>query len=86
MEQWKLVLAGGALTLVGVVMGAVLFGSQPVVAQEAGFRECFFAFQEYVDVNTEGIVALPDRAHTIVVPRGYVPVSGGGATVLFCRR
>jgi hypothetical protein len=52
---------------------------------------CFVGVQEVVDINGEGLVAQPDRAHSIVVPPGFTVVSGAGGGrgnlgyVLFCR-
>ena len=85
------------MTLSGVALGAYLFGGNPVQAQQAGYRECFFGRQESVDINNEGLVERPNRDQTIVVPTGFEVVSGGGAsrltsgnastgTILFCRR
>ena len=97
MESFKVAFLASAMTLSGVALGAYLFAGNPVQAQQAGFRECFFARQESVDINNEGVVARPNRDQTIVVPAGFEVVGGGGAswlnsgnansgTVLFCRR
>lgn len=86
MESFKVAFLASAMTLSGVALGAYLFGGNPVQAQQAGYRECFFARQEYVDINNEGVVTRPNRDHTIVVPAGYEVVSGGGGQILFCRR
>lgn len=93
MEGWKLVAAGGVMTLLGMAAGAQLFGAQEAVAQDAAWRECFFGWQEAVDIDTNGVVAAVDRAHSITVPSGYTVISGGGGGggggagfVLFCRR
>ncbi|MFO0708788.1 MAG: hypothetical protein U0353_03055 [Sandaracinus sp.] len=98
MEQWKLALVVGAMTLGGVAVGAQLFGARTVSAQQAsGYRECFFGRQESVDINNEGVVDRPGRNRMIVVPAGFEVVAGGGAStisngnandasILFCRR
>ena len=86
MESWKIAFITSAMTLSGVALGAYLFGGNPVQAQQAGYRECFFGRQEGVDINNEGVVARPNPDQTIVVPAGYEVVSGGGAFILFCRR
>jgi hypothetical protein len=89
MKDWKLAVVVSAMTLLGVAVGAQMFGAQPATAQDTGWRECFFGHQQSVDINNEGVVATPDRAHTIVVPAGYSVVGAGGGSigmVLFCRR
>ncbi len=92
MKDWKLAMVVGGFTLAGVVIGAQVFGAQPATAQDGPYRECFFARQESVDVDDEGVVATPDRSRMIRVPTGYTVVSGGGtdgssrAYALFCRR
>ena len=92
MEHWKLVLAGGAVAVAGMCVGAGLFGARPVRAQVAGYRECFVARQESVDTDGSGRVGSVDDAHTIRVPAGYVPIGGGGlgganlvGAMVFCR-
>ncbi len=90
MKDYKLALVVGSMTLLGVAVGAQVFGAQPATAQTTGYRQCFAGWQEAVDINNEGVVATPDRAHTILVPSGYDLVSSGGGgagtVVLFCRR
>jgi hypothetical protein len=93
MQQWKAALAGAAVALAGIAIGAQLFDAEPANAQTAGnYSECFFGQQELVDIDGNGRVATPGRDRTIVVPRGYEVVSGGGntrsdhGTILFCRR
>ncbi|UJR83567.1 hypothetical protein [Sandaracinus amylolyticus] len=93
MDQWKLVLTGGGIAIVGMGVGAALFGTRPAVAQDAGFRECIVARQESVDVNGEGQMEHADRGHTVFVPPGWTPVGGGGlwpgnptSTIVLCRR
>ncbi len=95
MEGWKLVLAGGAIALAGMAVGAGLFGAQPATAQTTGaWRDCFVARQESVDTNGSGITERVDLSHAVLVPAGYVPVGGGGlgwgdgnptSTVVLCR-
>ena len=97
MESFKVAFLASAMTLSGVALGAYLFGGNPVQAQQAGYRECFFGRQESVDINNEGVVERPNRDQTIVVPAGFEVVGGGGAsrltsgnastgTILLCRR
>lgn len=93
MQQWKAAFAGAAIAAGGIAAGLQVFGSQPAGAQAAtGYRECFLGQQELVDIGNDGLVAPPPRARTIVVPRGYDVVGGGGnhrgdhGTILFCRR
>jgi hypothetical protein len=92
MKEWKLALVVGAMTLLGVAVGAQMFGAQPATAQTTGYRQCFIGRQETVDIDGEGVVALPERSRSIIVPSGYEVVSGGGGDatrsgyVLFCRR
>lgn len=97
MESFKVAFLASAMTLSGVALGAYLFGGNPVQAQQAGFRECFFGRQESVDINNDGIVDRPGRNRMIVVPPGFEVVSGGGAStisngnandasILLCRR
>ena len=77
MQHWKAALAGAAITLGGMALGAHLFGAEPANAQTAGtYRLCFFAQQELVDVDGNAQVATPPRDRTITVPRGYEVVSG----------
>lgn len=90
MADWKLVAVGGVMSLLGMAVGAQLFGAQPAVAQIGGWRECFMGRQETVDIDLHGIVTSPDHAHNIFVPSGYTVVSGVGGdrdvgVVLFCR-
>lgn len=90
-QPWKLVLAGGAIAIAGIVAGAALFGSPPAAAQRAGFRECFVARQESLDTNGSGQIERLDLGHTVLVPPGWTPIGGGGlvgnwtATVVLCR-
>lgn len=98
MEQWKLALVVGAMTLGGVAVGSQCFGARTASAQQAGsYRECFTGRQETVDINNDGIVERPNRNRMVVVPPGFEVVGGGGAgsmsdgnandsTILFCRR
>jgi hypothetical protein len=94
MESWKLVLAGGALVLAGVALGASLFGTERATAQDGRWRDCIIARQESVDTNGAGQIARPDIAHTVTIPPGYVPIGGGGfladnnptSAVVLCRR
>src|SRR5688572_12438922 len=90
MEPWKAAIGGAVIALGGLALGAHLFGAEPASAQGSGYRECFFAEQEVVDVDNTGTVAAPPPQRTIVVPRGYEVVSGGGlqqrGVILFCRR
>lgn len=90
MKDWKLALVVGAMTLLGVALGAQVFGAQPATAQDAGWHDCFFARQETVDTNNDSVVATPDRAHTIIIPSGYQLAgaggNAGGGLMLLCRR
>lgn len=93
MENWKLALVVSGTTLLGVVVGAQCFSTHPASAQQApggAYRECFFAEQETVDTNGDGVVAPPGRNRMISVPGGFDVISGGGGvhngTILFCRR
>ena len=92
MKDWKLALVVGAMTLGGVVLGATLFGSDPVQAQQGPYRECFIARQETVDTNNEAMIERPGRNRLITVPPGFEPVGAGGldgnwvGVVAFCRR
>ena len=89
-QQWKWVALGGGLVALGMVLGSQLVSAPPAVAQTSGYRECFFGRQETVDINSDGIVRAPDRAHSIVMPTGYELAGSGGLAnhgiVLFCRR
>jgi hypothetical protein len=96
MKEWKLVVAGGLIGMLGMGAGAWVFGSRPVEAQEQApqvqWRECFFAEQEAVDVNDQSVVATPSANRLIRVPSGWTVVSSGGSsresvvgTVMFCR-
>lgn len=89
-EQWKAALAGAVIGVGGVVAGIPLAG-QPAEAQAGGYRECFFAYQEGVDIDDHGVVATPDANRRITVPSGYDVVGGAGTgrnvpAILFCRR
>lgn len=98
MEQWKLGLVVGGMTLAGVVVGAQCFGARSAGAQDSrNYRQCFVGRQESVDINNDGIVERPAQNRLIIVPEGYEVVSGGGAsfmhdgdandaTILFCQR
>jgi hypothetical protein len=93
MESWKLVLAGGALVLAGVALGASLFGTERATAQDGRWRDCIIARQESLDTNGAGQIERPDLGHTVIIPPGYVPIGGGGflggnitSTVVLCRR
>ncbi len=93
MKEWKLVVAGGLIGMLGMGAGAWVFGSRPVEAQEqapqVGYRECFFAYQEPVAVNDQSLVEAPRPNRLLRVPNGWTVVSGGGiqghGVVLFCR-
>lgn len=93
MKEWKLVVAGGLIGMLGMGAGAWVFGSRPAEAQESvpqvHWRECFFGYQESVDVSDQGIVETPQPNRLIQVPTGWSVVSAGGtgghSTVLFCR-
>lgn len=92
-DGWKLVVAGGVIALAGMAAGAAAFGARPAVAQTGGWRDCFTARQESVDTDGSGTIERVDLAHSVIVPRGYEPIGGGGmwngnptATVVFCRR
>jgi len=91
-DVWKLVVAGGVIALAGMAIGSGVFGAGPAAAQTAGWRDCFTARQESVDTDASGIIGRVDLGHTVIVPRGYEPVGGGGmwngndtATIVFCR-
>jgi hypothetical protein len=92
MQPWKAALAGAGIAIGGMVVGAQLFGAEPANAQAGAYRECFFGQQELVDIDNAGEVATPPRDRTILVPRGFEVVGGGGnargdhGTILFCRR
>ena len=95
MKEWKLVVAGGLIGILGMGAGAWVFGSRPVEAQEqqqvfqVQYRECFAATQESVDVNDQSLVEAPAANRRIRIPNGWTVVSSGGtagfATILFCR-
>ena len=93
MKEWKLVVAGGLIGMLGMGAGAWVFGSRPVEAQDqvpqAQYRDCFFARQESVDVNDQSLVEPPQANRLIRVPTGWTVVSAGGtggySTVLLCR-
>lgn len=90
MEQWKLVVAGGAIALAGMGAGSFVFGAQPARAQRT-YTECFIARQESLDTNGSGDIETLDEGHTIHVPRGWEVVGGGGlfgswvGAVVLCR-
>jgi hypothetical protein len=95
MEGHKLVLAGGAIALAGMVVGGLFFGARPVAAQTGPFRECVIARQESVDTGDSGAIASADAAHRIAIPPGWEPIGGGGpeggrdgwlGSVILCRR
>ena len=92
MEPWKAAVGGAVIALGGLALGAHLFGAEPASAQAGAYSACFFGQQEVVDIDGNGEVANPSRARSIVVPRGWEVVSGGGnhradhGTILFCRR
>ncbi|MGE0788643.1 MAG: hypothetical protein AB7S26_23430 [Sandaracinaceae bacterium] len=83
------------MTLLAVAMGAWMFGSHPAGAQApAGraYRECFFAHQEGVDINDQGLVQVPtNNNRRILIPSGWEVAAGGGiagewqGNVLLCR-
>lgn len=94
MKEWQLVVAGGLIGMLGMGAGAWVFGSRPVGAQEqapqVNWRECFFASQESVDVNDQGLVERPPANRIVRVPNGWTPISSGSGsnsfgTVMFCR-
>jgi hypothetical protein len=90
MKKNRVVLAAGAIALAGFVLGAWVYRSDPARAQDAPFRQCVLGRQETVDIDDQGRVAVLERDRMIQVPRGWVPVGGGGTggmgVVLFCRR
>lgn len=86
--MWALVLVVAMLGLAH--LGIEVFRATPAEAQaRRGYSECFFAKQEYVDVNDQGIVGQPSQNRMIRVPSGWTVVSAGGGrsypSVLFCR-
>lgn len=95
-DSMRAAFLGSAMTLAAVAFGALAFRSPPVEAQtSAGYRECFFGIQEFVDINDEGVVQTPQRNRLIRVPTGWEVVSSGGmgsdnhergGVVMFCRR
>lgn len=95
MEGHKLVLAGGAIALAGIGVGAFLFSPRPATAQVSPFRECIIARQESLDTNGSGVIAEAGLNFRIVIPPGWEPIGGGGpeggrdgwlGTVILCRR
>lgn len=93
MKEWKLVIAGGLIGMLGMGAGAWVFGSRPAEAQEqvpqTHWRECFFARQESVEVNDQSVVDTPGENRLIRVPNGWTVVSSGSGshghgTVMFC--
>ena len=54
MKEWKLVVAGGLIGILGMGAGAWVFGSRPVEAQQAQYRECFVALRLGVNGDEHG--------------------------------
>jgi len=87
---WTLV--AGVLLLGASHLVLTHFGASPATAQSrAQYRECFFAYQEGVDVNDSGNISAPGQNRRINVPPGWTVVSGGGIStrahgnLLLCR-
>ena len=93
MQSWKVAAVASAMTLAGVVIGAVLLGHREAQAQQAPprFRTCFIARQQSVDTNDEAHINMPGTNRLISIPDGWTVVSGGGlaqddqGSVILCR-
>jgi hypothetical protein len=78
-QNWKLAIVVGGVALGGVVVGANCFGARPASAQEAvTYSRCFVARQESVDTRNDGTIETPNLDHTILIPRNWEVVGGGG--------
>lgn len=100
MRDVRSALVGAGLVVIGVVLGAVAFGSERVDAQQgaASYRTCVFGHQETHDIDGHGRWERADRSfqgdRIIHIPQGWeVAGSGGGffqqgrlGFVLICRR
>ena len=94
MRDLRSAIVGGVLVLVGVGLGAILFGSGPADAQASGYRTCAFGRQESHDIDGEGRRDRQERNFAgdriIHIPTGWEVAGAGGAPnggyVLICRR
>jgi hypothetical protein len=76
MKDRKLVLAGGGITIAGMVVGASLFGVEHAAARTA-YTTRVFAREPTVDVDDDGVVGRRDAPHSIDIPSGWTLIGGG---------
>lgn len=80
--------------ILGVVLGAVVFRSEPAGAQGGAYRECVLGRQETLDIDAHGQWERADRDfqgdRIVRIPRGWEVAGSGGdgalGIVMICRR